>query len=58
VAQPVFNRIDLAMMLQDGTQSEKIVIYHDGLLESVIVEAMNDAEKINGTIIILPEGNQ
>lgn len=50
--RPVFGRVDLEIVLPDGTRSEKIVIYHDYLLESVLLEAIEDADKVGGTIIV------
>ena len=50
--RPVFGRVDLEIVLPDGTRSEKIVIYHDDLLESVLLEAIEDADKVGGTIIV------
>jgi hypothetical protein len=44
--------VDLEIVLPDGTRSEKIVIYHDYLLESVLLEAIEDADKVGGTIIV------
>jgi hypothetical protein len=50
--RPIFRRVDLEIILPDGTRSEKIVIYHDDLLEDVLLEALDDADKVKGTIVI------
>ena len=53
--KPEFDRIDLAIMLSDGTMSDTVVFYHDNLLDSVVDEVSNDADKVNGTFVILSQ---
>jgi len=54
--KPIFNRLDLRIVLPDGTESETIVVYHDDLLEAVLDEAADDATKVGGTFVIVSEG--
>jgi hypothetical protein len=57
-AKPMFDRVDLKIVLLDGMESDTIVIYHDDLLAIVLLEALRDAERINGTLVVVPSNRQ
>lgn len=51
----MFDRIDLTLILLDGTRGRPVVIYHDGLLPEILKEAQEDARR-SGTCIEADDG--
>ena len=56
--KPTFDRLDLKITLADGTASETITVYHDDLLEPSLIEALHDAETVNGVLTITTYNNR
>lgn len=56
--RPVFDRIDVAIVLPDGTMSDRIVFYHDGLLDAVVEEVAADADRVGGSFVFLTPENK
>ena len=56
--RPVFDRVDFAIVLPDGTMGDRVVFYHDNLLNAVVEEVAADADKVGGSFVFLTPENK